>query len=361
MIGKTILLIDTSYPINTRNSKILMSVSGCEKHVATWNRDNRPALSSKKCYSENIFTSISPYGNKILKIGKLFTFAVFVKKCIKEIKPDYIIASHWDTLLIAVLFNHGKCKLIYENLDMPTANNGFILALLQKLEKHALGKTDAIIFASRFFVEQYPFYRKKTLVLENKPFADIKNEKPAVYLHSTDNIKLSFIGTLRYFDCMKNLITAASGLPIDVLFFGDGPDYSKLKTFSENHDNVYFFGKYNYEDIRCIYELSDIIWAVYPNKDYNVKYAISNKFFESLVFHKPAFFAANTLLGDFVMKNNIGFVVDPYCSECIREKLLAIISNIKMLDTIVKNIKEYNSKSSLFWEDDIQLLRHIFD
>ena len=34
-----------------------------------------------------------------------------------------------------------------------------------------------------------------------------------------------------------------------------------------------------------------MVWAAYPNKDYNVKYAISNKFFESLVYEKPTFFS----------------------------------------------------------------------
>jgi glycosyltransferase involved in cell wall biosynthesis len=356
---KKILLLDTAHPINTRNSRILRSLSGFERYVITWNRDGRP-LDSREGWTEYLYMSNAPYGNHLIKLLKLFLFALFIKRNIKAIKPDYIIASHWETLLIVAFLKTKGGNLVYENLDIPTSENPIILYVLQTLEKIALRKTDCMIVASRFYKELYSWYRKRIVILENKPLRGILADRPIQFFHTTANLKISFIGTLRYFNCMQNLIKAAQGLSLDLLFFGEGPDYGRLKQLARNYNQVFFFGKYKYEDIACIYELSDIIWAVYPSKDYNVKYAISNKFFESLVFNKPAFFAEDTALGEFVSKNGIGFIVNPYNIEGIRAQLSRIKKESSILNEVKNRIKDYNSCNSSFWDDDVQLLREIF-
>jgi glycosyltransferase involved in cell wall biosynthesis len=244
---------------------------------------------------------------------------------------------------------------------MPTADSKLVLMIQKKIEKYSLRKVDIIIFASRFFVSEYQYFKKKIYILENKPLLNILNNKPAKYHHITDKLKISFIGNIRYYEIMCNLITATEKLPIEILFFGDGPDYSRLKSFAKYKDNVYIFGKYEYEDIKCIYDLSDIIWAVYPNKDHNVKYAISNKFFESLLFKKPAFFANNTFLGDLVERKRIGLVIDPYDIKNIRDTILEILYNKNRLQETIENIKIYNSEHDQFWDNDIEKLKEIFN
>jgi glycosyltransferase involved in cell wall biosynthesis len=357
---KKVLLIDSSYPINTRNEKIITSLKEYEIHVIAWNRDNR-AHKPVNEYIEHIYYSRAPYGKPFIKFFKLIFYFFFIKSVTKKIDPDFIIASHWDMLMLAVLIKLRSCKLIYENLDIPTANSKIFLTILKQIEKQALRKTEAIIVASRFYVPIYNYYNRSLYVLENKPCKNILAEKTPAYSHVNNNrIVLSFVGTLRYFDCMQRLIIASDRLVIDILFFGDGPDYLKLKEFSKNSVNVYFYGRYKYADIKCIYDLSDIIWAVYPNKDYNVKYAISNKFFESLVFKKPGIYADKTLLGDFVLENNMGLIVDPYDEDDIRGKLVDVIKNQNILTDIKKSMENFNKKNSLYWEDDADIFKKIF-
>jgi glycosyltransferase involved in cell wall biosynthesis len=357
---KKIILIDSSYPINNRNIKILNSLTGIKKAVIAWNRDERMCQPLHDC-DEYIFKSRAQYGHQWLKFFKLTFYMCFIRKIIKRLKPDIIIASHWEILFLVSLVKPKGCNLIYENLDMPTADNKLFLMIQRKIEKCSLERTDVIIFASRFFVSEYEHFKKKIYILENKPLLDILSDKPAKYHHITGKMKISFIGNLRYFEIMCNLISATEKLPIDILFFGDGPDYLKLKSFVKDRDNVYFFGKYDYEDIKCIYDLSDIIWAVYPNKDYNVKYAISNKFFESLLFKKPAFFANNTFLGKLVEIKKIGLVVDPYNIENINATIREILLNRNQLYEITENIERYNSENDQFWDKEIEKIKEIFN
>ena len=347
---KKIVLLDTSYPINNRNEKIMRSLSLYEKNIITWNRDNRKIQKNNNC-KEYFYNATVNYGDIYKKLLMIFSYAFFINKCLIRIKPDYIIASHWPMLVIAALIKSKNSDLIYDNRDVPTSKIIIIRKIIMLIERAALRKVNCIMLASRFYKKKYIYFKKNIYIIENKPYKTILENVPKKYFQLSNQLKISFIGTVRYYNCMINLIEAANGLPIDVLFFGEGPELKSLKDYTKNHKNIYFYDKYNYNDIKCIYDLTDIVWAVYPNKDYNVKYAISNKFFESIVFEKPSFYANNTELGKFVNKCDIGFTVNPYNIDEIRNYFNNIINNKNILKIKTENIKKYKSQSSLFWDD----------
>jgi hypothetical protein len=349
---KKILLIDSSYPVNVRNIKIiktLNTVTAFDVSVLAWNRTNRKIADYIDC-KEYIYSSNTPYSNLWKKIIDIIPYSFFVKKIIAKINPDYIVASHWDILFIASLFKKSS-KLIYENLDMPTSDNIFLYKVLKGIEWVSLKRTNTIIFASRFFESKYNFFKREKIIIENTPFRDIINSKAAIFQHDTDKIKLSFIGNLRYYNIMKNLVDAIKDLSIDLLFFGDGPDYYRLVEYTKEYSNIFLFGRYDYSDIKNIYDLSDIIWAVYPSKDINVQYAISNKFFESLIFSKPGIYSSNTKLGEYISDNKIGITINCYDINNIRETLQKIIFNELICPTIIDNIEIYKENNKLYWED----------
>ena len=93
-------------------------------------------------------------------------------------------------------------------------------------------------------------------------------------------------------------------------------------------------------------------------KDYNVKFAISNKFFESILFEKPCFFAKNTQLGNLVHENGIGIVVDPYNIQEIKN-IINQLNKEKILN-LQNNIKFYKNNQKLYWEEsEEELLKFI--
>lgn len=200
--------------------------------------------------------------------------------------------------------------MIYENLDIPTAASLGVRKILEQIEKWALKRTDAIVFASRFFAPLYASFSREKFVLENKPL-QIYPSPPVV--KNTENIVISYIGLVRYADILRNLIDAVRGRKNVFLYLhGEGQDLSELKKYAQDCSNVEFTGRYEGSELPRLYAGADLVWAAYPNKDYNVKYAISNKFHESIAYHVPCVYAKETLLGDFVSEKNIGYVVDPY-------------------------------------------------
>lgn len=351
---KRIFLLDSSYPINSRNSRILNILSEqYNTNYITWNRDGREIKGEDK--NNFILTSNNiGYGNKFKKISGFFKYFKFVKNIIQQEKPDLLIASHWDMLLIAsYLKNKNKYKLIYENLDMPTAGNTLILKALKILEKKSLSRTDGIIFASRFFKSDYTFYNKVTLDIENYPLRkNLLTANECKSNNETRKLNIAFIGTLRYLEIMQNLVESIKALDVNLNFWGDGHSRKSLEQYAikNNIKNVFFHGAYDYKDVGNIYVKSDIIWAAYPNKDYNVKFAISNKFFESIIFNKLCIYSNKTLLGAYVEQNKIGLSVDPYSVKSIRELINKLLNNQNEISKIESQVIEYKKGKILYFE-----------
>lgn len=348
-----IVLLDSSYPINYRNTKIVQSLAAAFPSYAidviTWNRENAK-IKEEHC-NYKIYDKFSPVGALFRKFMNLYGYYRFIKRHISEY--DIIIASHWDMLMLASILKSDKQTLIYENLDIPTSNNKLILKTLQAIERCSLRKCSAIVFASRFFEPLYDRFNGVKILLENKPLCQpqITEKTMAGDIHT-----IAFIGSVRYIEIMKNLIRAVENIPsVQLQIHGGGPDLQALKAFAEGRENVIFTGAYEPENIGALYSGADLIWAVYPNKDYNVKYAISNKFHESIAYHVPCLFANNTELGNFVENNGIGATVDPYDVTDISNTVTNIFNNPEVLKSLKCKIIEYSALEK-DWEQQFLIL-----
>lgn len=354
---KTILLLDSNYPINTRNEKILYSLSrmdDCIVKVCTWNRNSVPLNENRDYF---VYKKASAVGNLRLKLQNLYGFYLFIKKeVLATSRYDVIIASHWDMLFLAFLLKNKNQVLIYENLDIPTSSNLLLLYFLQRIERMCLRKTDAIVFASRFFVDLYSYFEGRKFLIENKPLAVAANWCPPKEKHNMQFV-ISYIGLVRYWDILQHLVDAVRGNTAVVLnIHGEGQDLVRLQDYAKGCANIHFTGRYEQCDLPVLYGNSDVVWAAYPNKDHNVKYAISNKFHESIAYETPCIFSDKTKLGDFVAKNKIGLVVNPYSVESIKKMMSEIVSEDGILRNLRTNLKTF-SRTEKKWEEEIADLK----
>lgn len=359
MKQKRIILVDTSYPINSRNRRIIDSLKdifGDEnvKYVS-WNRDGR-SINAQDA-SNYIFSLNSPLGDRLKKLKNLYYFRRFLKTSLSDFAPDVIIASHWDSLVLCASLKKKQHVLIYENLDMPTGSTT-VFKILRFIEKVSLNKTNAISYASRFYFPYYNWFSGQHFVLENK----IPESMAVSIAHPTQNDKKLFIafnGGLRYSGIFKNLFEAVDGLDnvnLDI-YGGDSGEGDVIMKYAEGKKNITFHGPYKYEDIPTIYSKMDIVWAVYPSNDFNVKLAISNKYHESIFYGVPGIFAKNTLLGELVDNNKTGYQVDGYSVESIRNLIIKIRDNKS--SEIAEKRQKMNSLSAnekASWKESISPL-----
>lgn len=353
-----IILIDTSYPINSRNQRIVESLSGLvgksNIKIITWDRKGDGSLEILENYS--VFSRNAPLGDKKAKLKLLFQFKKYIKNIINSYNPNIIIASHWDSLLIAASLKKNKQILIYENLDMPCG--GFLIRkIISIIERYSLRKADAISYASRFYMPFYSFFKGKHILLENKlPQSALSENSDSDMMEG--HLKVMFNGSIRYPETMLNLFEAiGNNNNIELLIFGypAGKDGEDILKKAENYKNIHYKGSYRYSEVPLLYSNVDVVWAVYPSNDFNVKYAISNKFHESLAFNVPGIFACDTKLGELVSLKKIGFVVYPYSIDLIKELFENLINNKKnLLESTKSNLKLERKNCCVDWESEFK-------
>ena len=121
--------------------------------------------------------------------------------------------------------------------------------------------------------------------------------KDSVSLHK-DKIIISFIGQVRYAQKYMNFLESIkNNEKIVFRFYGFGEDLEYLQQYqkSKGISNIEFYGAYKPEEKKKIIEETDIIFNVYGN-DLHVKYAVSNKYYDALVYQKPIIVSKGTTM-----------------------------------------------------------------
>jgi len=346
-----VLIIEREFPLQSRNKRILNSLenSGFNVQKCLWNRTKKKIQIDENSFVFHRFLKRSSILNKAIGF---FLFYKFIKNLLSTEQFNIVIISHWTLIIFFPFFFKNKIKLIYEVLDIPSGFNKISFEVCRIFEKIALRNIDAVIIASRFY-EKY--YRGENVIcLENKPPISCFKKTNT---YSVDKIKFAFIGALRYFPILKNLVIAVSKIPnIELTFYGSGNCDNELITLvtERNIGNVKFEGAFKYENINEIYTKCNLVWASYPSKSINVKYAISNKFHESIAYKVPCIYSKDTLLGEYVKNKNIGFTVDPYSVRSIVSLLTKILDNKAELMNVHNNLLKIVDQ--VFWEDQEHLL-----
>lgn len=360
-----ILILCDHYPLSPRVKKIrnslLKNMHEAEIQVFAWNRAH---VEVEEDFVISFDQEIG-YGNRLNKIKNFKKFISHARKYSESFKADFIHAIDLD-MLIATMCLYKNSKLIYEVYDIKFLHNKILNSVREKIEAYIMNKkVDGIILASPFFECYYKKIGVKKVefvVINNKPNKNILSNQTDNYLTNYNKAiqnksVIGFVGKIRYKEILINLIESIKYEPnTAILLAGDGADYDYInKYINENElsSRVIMTGRYDQANLKTIYDACDYIWAAYPNKNLNVKYAISNKFFESLIFNKNIIVSNNTEIGRLVKQLKLGYTVDPYN----RNNIMKLISS---LDTTEKQTKKFKVEKNLFWEDEEQELEKIY-
>lgn len=252
--------------------------------------------------------------------------------------------------LIAALVAPSGAAILYDVIDMP-AGRGPIRWAGRAAELLALRRVRATLLASRFFG---PFYRRTgmaSLVLENLPsIAAPADDAPC---QGASPARVAYVGNVRYPSTLAPLMHACAQRNLALDIWGDGSALPALQKQFEHSGVIRFHGRYRYDDIPRILQSVDLLWAAYPADDFNVRFAISNKFFESINFVRPAVFSSNTALGDYVAREGIGFCVDATSDSEVGAFVDGLIANSQPIADVRAALRAFKDKSAgaLTWSD----------
>jgi len=289
--------------------------------------------------------------------GLLLTFKslLYLFNC----KPELIYIDGIDMVLPAFLYKHfsfRKTKLILEIADIPIIRyrkkHKLLGSILEKLTNLFVSKVDLLILTSPYFWSDYYSkiypHQEKVILIENVPEKSLfMNFRPGTH----EDFVIGFVGSIRYVKQLEVLFDACRGLEgVRIIIAGSGPEAPQLERIIGNYQNVYFLGPYDYrKDVLKIYSQIDLVYAVYDTTLENVKVALPNKLYEAIVCEIPIVVARGTKLSDYVEKLGVGFSVSDNNPEELKNLIIKLKSNPK----IIKDIKEREKriKEKFYWEN----------
>lgn len=350
---KKMLFIRGNYPINPRTQKSYEALS--EDYAVKfiyW--DRKKIINNEEETGFYYYQSKNKINSRVKKAFSIFGFYKYLKRVMREYEPDIIYAYHWDMFILSQLTNTGKnTKTIYDVTDMPDYN-GIIFSIFKRIEELFIKRNVYLILASKYFEKFYSRFSNPKVVIDNKPKSMMTREVDVSY-KSPGEFNIIYVGSIKYKEILKNLVNSIKDLNVNLLFFGGGFDEEFMRNYCKGMSNVYFYGSYTMDEINSFYKLGDVAWAAYPSKSINVKYATSNKFFESIMNGVPCIFSEDTALGRDVKNQRIGFTVDPYNPNAIRTLIQDILTS-NILEKTKENISKINVKD-LIWENEAKKLQ----
>lgn len=311
----------------------------------------------------------APLGKPIKRIIPFIKYLFRSIKILKKEKPYIIHSANLDMLIIAYIYKtffDRNVKIIYEVADLPNyvfvkrtvSFKTFFARLIQKLEKLLTSQTSKIILTSPYFWDEY-FSKfldeSKYLFIPNAPSKKIFNKYEKKI---KDDFTVGYIGSVRYVEQLKMLIDVVGELDnnhIKIFIAGNGPGYKEIVEYASDQEFVEIYGAYNYEnEIVSLYEKVDCMYSVYDIKLKNVKLALPNRLYESIVCSIPIIGAKDTMLGKFIEKNQIGITVNYDSKEELKEALERMVSSKKLLKFYQNNCNKI--KSRFYYENNSEKL-----
>lgn len=272
--------------------------------------------------------------------GKVFSriwyYLLLITKLFSPFKKDQNFYIFGSDLTFLILFLHGRITFEVADLRVvdvkPPMKN-----VLQILDKIAVNKISKLVLTSEYHYKQY-YARfispEKVLILRNKlPSVKILTDLNIPSVEINEKITIGLLGVLRYERVIDLLISFIKNneANYNLIIYGKPSgryDNDYLSYLDAHNSNISWNGMYNNpEDLEKIYSNIDINFVVYDNVYNNVRIAIPNKLYESILFKRPILCCTESEFGNEVIKLGIGKSVRTDSYSVFSEDILSFSTN----------------------------------
>lgn len=269
--------------------------------VLFWNRGNFTLN-----LPENYVYYDSPSDESLGKLQKLKDFIGFRKWVVNQLKNSksdglILLSTLTGVLLFDKIKKYNK-KYIFDIRDYSYEH----IAIFRKIEKNIIKNSYFTAISSKGFQAFLPEHNyiiahnfNRNEMIETPKFK--KRELP---------LKIVWNGTVRFFDFQKQYIDALKNDDrFQLVYHGSGTDLEKYKEycFANEIHNVVFTGVYDNRDKYKLLKDAAILNNCYGGRDGDqLKYAISNRFYDGLLYHIPQLVETDGYKAEITAKLGIG-------------------------------------------------------
>lgn len=273
--------------------------------VYFWNRANEKLHLPQNYVSFNSFSKLSK--SKFFKLFDFFKFRSWLNKKMKVDKPQKIIVlSTMTGIILSSFLLKNKAEYIFDIRDYSYEHVKFFY----RIEKKVVEKSRFATISSKGFKEFLPDH--KYVIAHNFNRADIvENIK---FVKKKGKIRFVWNGLIRYFDFQKKYLNALKNDErFEIVYHGDGPELDLYKKYCQEEGvrNVVFTGAYNNKDKYALLKDASILNNCYGFVENNwkqnkVKYAVSNRFYDGLIYRIPQIVEPTGFKSDWTIDSQVG-------------------------------------------------------
>lgn len=287
------------------------------------------------------FFPFAQYGTGYKQIIPYFKF---IRECAKYLKAEefnYLHCHDLDGVLVGYFIKNAKGKLIFDMHEFYEVQGSKqkIRYIVRIIVNYLQDKSDFIIYVNEIQRDvMKKINTKKLIFLPNYP--EIFNYAECEKTFSK-NLRVSYIGAVRQYDELKNLMDACDGIEgVSVSIHGTGVAHKRLDSIKNNYKNVEITGVFHFSKSANLYNNIDVLYAIYPMNTVQNQLSFPIKFFEALITKTPIIVSRGSILEDFLKENDIGFVVDGNNTNEIRTMIIEINNNRNLLNEKMKNLEK---------------------
>ncbi len=282
---------------------------GIKYDVVFWNRSGESLNLPNNYKYYNSPSSLDK--NKMSKLKDFIGFRRWVTNYLlhSDAEKCVLLSTLTGFLLSGVMFRK-RIKYIFDIRDYSYE----YIWPYYVVEKELIKRSFKTVISSKGFLNFLPKRFDYTIAHNFNRNETINSELHAL---SLEPITIVWMGLVRYFDYQSNLIKSlGNDNRFKMVYYGDGPELNRFKDFCENNSirNVYFYGKYNNKEKNNLIKSATLINNCYGYKKRagkKLKYAVSNRFYDGLIFRIPQIVEKGGYKSELVNKYDVGLEVNP--------------------------------------------------
>lgn len=321
MIGIVFLLNIEYAPFLEKYTREL-EIGGIKYEIITWDR-----LESNHKTNWNQISYKKKSNLNDSKIKKMFSFWGFRRFLLRTLRlkkyEKLIILTTLTGMLIGdYLIKEYNGKFIFDIRDYTFENN----SLFKFFESKLINASKFTAISSEGFKGFLPNSNKYILshnILKDEIISSAKFNK----VNKSGKINISFIGAVRHFDNDKKVVDIfGRDNRFDVYFHGYGVTYNRLKNYCDSKfNNLYLTGKYDRKDKMKLLENSTVINSYYSSEVYANKFAMPNKYYDTLIYRIPLWANPKVYVGQRAIEKGIG--INVILNDEAPDKICSIFNN----------------------------------
>ncbi len=275
---------------------------GCKYEIIYWDR----SLEDK---GNTLAYSCAPTGNKINSFLYYFRFSQFAIRKIKERKYDRLIVftPQLAIFLYRFLRKFYKKRFILDYRDLSIEQN----PIFKQIFKNLLPISYRCVISSPGFKNYLPSHE---YVISHNFIKTLVDEAISVHRekYSDKPIKILTIGGIRDLESNTAVLkVCGNDSSYTLSFVGRGHAQKPLQAITQENGftNVNFVESYKRDEEPAYYFSASFINIFYPKVPSHIT-AISNRFYNSLIFRRPMIVTKGGIQAEYVEKFHVGIAVD---------------------------------------------------